>query len=116
MSQMPYNLPQQFPASQKVYVVGSRPDIRVPMREISLTPTLTQQGREENPPLRVYDTSGPYTNPDAQIDIRRGLPTFRRPWITERNDVEEYEGRPVQPLDNGEQTCPHPQDTFAHTT
>ena len=116
MSQMSYNLPQQFPASQKVYVVGSRPDIRVPMREISLTPTLTQQGREENPPLRVYDTSGPYTNPDAQIDIRRGLPTFRRPWITERNDVEEYEGRPVQPLDNGEQTRPHPQDTFAHTT
>jgi phosphomethylpyrimidine synthase len=117
LSQMLSNLPQQFPASQKVYVVGSRPDIKVPMREISLTPTITEQGREENLPLRVYDTSGPYTDPDAQIDIRRGLPTLRRPWIIERNDVEEYEGRPIQPIDNGyKQARPHPQDTFAHPT
>lgn len=54
---------QPFPASRKVYVTGSRPDVRVPMREIALTPTSGRFGTEDNPPVRVYDTSGPYTDP-----------------------------------------------------
>ncbi len=92
---------QPFPASRKVYLTGSRPDIRVPMREIQQEPTSGRFGHEPNPPVRVYDTSGPYTDPDAAPDIRRGLPPLRRPWILERGDVEEYEGRPVRPEDNG---------------
>ncbi len=91
----------RFPASRKVYVRGSRPDIRVPWREIQLTPTSGRFGDEENPPLRVYDTSGPYTDPEAEIDVRRGLPPLRRSWILERGDVEEYEGRGVHPRDDG---------------
>src|SRR5262249_29688108 len=90
-----------FPASRKVYTEGSRPDVRVPQPEIALPPTSGRFGEEENPPLRVYDTSGPYTDPDALPDLRRGLPTLRRHWILERGDVEEYEGRAVQPRDNG---------------
>ncbi len=90
-----------FPASRKVYVAGSRPDVRVPMREIALTPTSGRFGQEENLPVRVYDTSGPYTDPAVRTDIRQGLPPLRRPWILERGDVEEYDGRPVQPRDDG---------------
>src|SRR5712691_7024450 len=92
---------QSFPASQKVYIEGPRPDIRVPAREISLTPTSGSYGDEENPPLRVYDTSGPYTDTDVHTDIREGLPPLRRTWILERGDVEEYQGREIQPRDNG---------------
>ncbi|MEJ9151406.1 phosphomethylpyrimidine synthase ThiC [Bacillus smithii] len=92
-----------FPGSKKVYVEGSRPDIRVPMREIALSPTNGSFGKEENRPLRVYDTSGPYTDPNVSIDIRKGLPPLRRKWVLERNDVEEYEGRQVKPEDNGYQ-------------
>ena len=77
-----------FPKSKKVYVEGSRPDILVPMREISLAPT----GDEANPPVFVYDTSGPYTDPSAKIDIRRGLPPARLSWIMERGDTEELSG------------------------
>ncbi|WP_027351905.1 phosphomethylpyrimidine synthase ThiC [Halotalea alkalilenta] len=77
-----------LPASRKVYIEGSRPDIRVPMREISQSPTTTSAGLEENPPLLVYDTSGPYTDPEASIDIRRGLPELRRGWIDQRDDCE----------------------------
>jgi phosphomethylpyrimidine synthase len=90
-----------FPASKKVYIQGSRPDLRVPMREISLTPTVNSHGKTDNPPLRVYDTSGPYTDPDVQTDVRQGLAKLRLPWILERGDVEEYEGRKIQPMDNG---------------
>ncbi|WP_270584669.1 phosphomethylpyrimidine synthase ThiC [Bacillus smithii] len=92
-----------FPGSKKVYVEGSRPDIRVPMRKIALSPTNGSFGKEENRPLRVYDTSGPYTDPNVSIDIRKGLPPLRRKWVLERNDVEEYEGRQVKPEDNGYQ-------------
>ncbi|MGG1482401.1 phosphomethylpyrimidine synthase ThiC [Bacillus smithii] len=92
-----------FPGSKKVYVEGSRPDIRVPMREIALSPTNGSFGKEENRPVRVYDTSGPYTDPNVSIDIRTGLPPLRRKWVLERNDVEEYEGRQVKPEDNGYQ-------------
>lgn len=90
-----------FPNSRKVYVEGSRPDIRVPMREIMLSPTRDWRGETPNEPLRVYDTSGPYTDPDAVIDLRLGLPKLRRNWILERGDVEEYDGRKVLPIDNG---------------
>ncbi len=81
-----------LPNSRKVYVTGSRPDIRVPMREISLADTTASFGTEPNPPIYVYDTSGPYTDPDANIDIRSGLEPIRNPWIMERNDTEELPG------------------------
>ena len=80
-----------LPASRKVYIEGTQPAVRVPMREISLTPTRPWGGGkvEENPPFRVYDTSGPYTDPQATIDIRKGLAPLRRHWILNRDDVEE---------------------------
>ena len=83
---------ESFPNSRKVYIEGSRPDIRVPMREISQSPTPDSFGGEVNPPLFVYDTSGPYTDPAVAIDIRRGLGTPRLPWILERGDTEELPG------------------------
>lgn len=83
---------EPFANSRKVYVTGSRPDIRVPFREISLSDTPSQFGAEKNPPVMVYDTSGPYTDPDVSIDIRNGLPALRTPWIMERGDVEELDG------------------------
>ncbi|ABC27056.1 thiamine biosynthesis protein ThiC [Hahella chejuensis KCTC 2396] len=84
---------QPFPASKKIYAEGSRPDIRVAMREITLTPTPLQDGAtEENAPLRVYDTSGPYTDPAVEIDVRRGLPRMREAWINDRADTEHLTG------------------------
>ncbi|MGB0466792.1 MAG: phosphomethylpyrimidine synthase ThiC [Pontibacterium sp.] len=79
---------QPFPKSRKVYIEGSRPDIRVPMREITLDDTPTAMGGEKNDPLYVYDTSGLYTDPDATIDVRKGLVPVRQAWIEERNDTE----------------------------
>lgn len=79
---------QPFPNSRKVYLTGSRPDIRVPVREISLADTPTAFGGEENPPVFVYDTSGPYTDPEVRIDLRKGLPDVRSRWIDERGDTE----------------------------
>lgn len=79
---------QPFTGSQKMYVQGSRPDIRVPMREITLADTPTDFGGEKNPPVRVYDTSGPYTDPAVKIDLRTGLGDVRTAWIEERNDTE----------------------------
>ncbi|MFF5996010.1 phosphomethylpyrimidine synthase ThiC [Lysinibacillus sp. KU-BSD001] len=90
-----------FPGSKKVYVIGSRPDIKVPMREILLSPTTSTVGEEENSPVQVYDTSGPYTDPRISIDITKGLTALRSKWIEERADVEMYEGRQVKPEDNG---------------
>lgn len=90
-----------FPASRKIYVRGSRPDILVPMREIELSPTVTDQGEIANEPFRVYDTSGKYTEAGYQVDIKKGLPIIKKNWIIERHDVEEYEGRQVKPRDNG---------------
>ena len=89
-----------FPSSKKVYVQGSRPDLKVPMRQVSLTPTSGRFGNEVNPPMSLYDTSGPYTDPAVQTDVRLGLAALRRNWITERGDVEEYQGRAVSPGDN----------------
>jgi len=80
---------QPLPNSHKVYVEGSRPDLRVPMREISQADTPTAFGGERNPPIYVYDCSGPYSDPQARIDIRNGLPALRAQWITERGDTEE---------------------------
>ncbi|WP_045522497.1 phosphomethylpyrimidine synthase ThiC [Neobacillus niacini] len=90
-----------FPGSKKVYVTGSRSDIKVPMREIELSPTTGTFGEEENLPVRVYDTSGPYTDLNYSVDISKGLPAIRSTWIHERSDVEEYEGREIKPVDNG---------------
>jgi len=79
---------QPFTGSQKIYVQGSRADIQVPMREISLADTPTDFGGEKNPAVRVYDTSGPYTDPKVKIDLRKGLPEVRTAWIEERGDTE----------------------------
>ena len=83
---------QPLPNSRKVYVQGSRPDIRVPMREISQSDTPASFGAEKNPPVYVYDTSGPYTDPSAKIDIRDGLAPLRAKWIEERGDTEALSG------------------------
>ncbi len=77
-----------LPCSRKVYVTGSRPDLRVPFREISQDDTPTMFGGEKNPPLTIYDTSGPYTDPTAVIDLRKGLAPLREAWITERDDTD----------------------------
>ncbi|WP_158969885.1 phosphomethylpyrimidine synthase ThiC [Chachezhania sediminis] len=85
-----------LPASRRVWHAGDRhPDIRVPMREIDLHPTAGE------PPVTVYDSSGPYTDPDAEIVIDRGLPRLREAWIAARGDTETYEGRDITPADNG---------------
>uniref|UniRef100_UPI0028AEBADC phosphomethylpyrimidine synthase ThiC n=1 Tax=Pseudomonas sp. TaxID=306 RepID=UPI0028AEBADC len=83
---------QPFPRSRKVYVEGSRPDIRVPMREISLHDTPTDFGGESNAPVLVYDTSGPYTDPNVIIDVRKGLADVRSAWIDARGDTERLAG------------------------
>ncbi|MSQ14584.1 MAG: phosphomethylpyrimidine synthase ThiC [Dehalococcoidia bacterium] len=90
-----------FPNSKKVYVNGSSENIRVPFREVALTPTSGPYGEEENPPVKLYDTSGPYTDQEPVADIRQGLDPVRLPWVMGRGDVEEYEGRNVQPVDDG---------------
>src|SRR5947207_9056655 len=81
-----------LPNSRKVYVEGSRADLRVPMREITQSDTPASFGAETNPPLFVYDTSGPYTDPDVRIDIRGGLAPLRLEWIVERDDTVELTG------------------------
>ena len=81
-------------ASSKVYdSPADHPDLRVPFREIALTDP-------EQPSFRVYDSSGPYTDADATIDVEKGLPRIREAWIRERGGVEQYEGREVKPEDN----------------
>lgn len=89
------DLTRILPASRKVYVTGSRDDIKVPFREISLTDTptgLAKDGLEKNEPILVYDTSGVYTDPDAKIDLNQGLPKLRENWIVERDDTEVLDG------------------------
>ncbi|WP_017387752.1 phosphomethylpyrimidine synthase ThiC [Acinetobacter calcoaceticus] len=86
------DLTRILPASKKVYIEGSRPDIQVPMREISLTDTPTGLGGEHNPPVMVYDTSGVYTDPNVEIDLDKGLPSVRQNWIEERNDTDVLSG------------------------
>ena len=79
---------EPFPASKKVYVKGSKPDIKVPMREVVQTPTQTKEGEEINPPILIYDTSGPYTDPNSEIDLSKGLVPLRTNWIEKRKDTE----------------------------
>lgn len=86
------DLTRILPASRKVYVEGSRPDIQVPFREISLTETPTGLGGEHNPPVMVYDTSGVYTDPSIEIDLNKGLPSIRQTWIEERQDTDVLTG------------------------
>ena len=74
-----------FPSSRKIYVQGTRSDLRVPMREITLTPTKSRSGLLPNPPVTVYDTSGPYTDPAVKIDLLAGLPKLRAPWVAGRS-------------------------------
>ncbi|CAB1367777.1 phosphomethylpyrimidine synthase ThiC [Denitratisoma oestradiolicum] len=83
---------QPLPNSRKIYVAGTRPDIRVPMREITQADTPSAQGAEKNPPIFVYDCSGPYTDPETPIDIRSGLAALRQGWIEERQDTEQLPG------------------------
>ncbi|MGH8772260.1 MAG: phosphomethylpyrimidine synthase ThiC, partial [Burkholderiales bacterium] len=85
-----------------VYVEGQQPGVRVSFREIGQSPTRNFKGDlEENPPVRVYDTSGPYGDPSIRCDVRKGLGTLRRDWIVSRGDVEGYEGRELKPIDDG---------------
>jgi phosphomethylpyrimidine synthase len=91
-----------FAGSRRVYVAGSRPDLRVPMREIVLSPTRLPNGTEvPNEPVRVYDTAGPWGDADFSGDATRGLPPIRAAWIRERGDVEQTPGRIIQPIDDG---------------
>lgn len=83
------DLTRILPASRKVYIQGSRPDIQVPMRQIELTDTPTGLSGEHNPPVMVYDTSGVYTDPNVQIDLNKGLPHVRQHWIEARQDTEQ---------------------------
>ena len=93
---------EQLPASKRVYVEGALPGVRVPMREIVLSPTKSFNGKiEENEPVRVYDCSGPWGDPDFTGTSDEGLPALRAQWISGRADVAEYDGREVLPQDNG---------------
>ncbi|HTG15415.1 MAG TPA: phosphomethylpyrimidine synthase, partial [Blastocatellia bacterium] len=91
----------QFPNSARVYIEGSS-DIRVPMREVQLNLTRGVNGSvEQNPAVRVYDTTGPWGDPDSRCSVHDGVPALRREWIVARGDVEEYQGREVEPQDDG---------------
>jgi phosphomethylpyrimidine synthase len=98
-----------LPASTRIYVEGQiHPSVRVPMREITLSDTKSFNGRiEKNQAVRVYDCSGPWGDPSFTGTSDQGLPALRREWILARNDVEAYDGRPVQPQDNGYLTEKH---------
>src|ERR1044072_5673249 len=93
---------RSLPNSRRVYVDGKLPGVRVPFREISQSQTRNFDNTlVSNPSVRVYDTSGPWGDPDSQCNVRAGLPQLRREWITARGDVEEYAGRETQPIDDG---------------
>src|SRR6185436_7055466 len=99
-----------LPASRKVYArPDAAPDLRVPVREIML------DASSGEPPLPVYDTTGPYTDPDVAIDVEAGLKRARIEWVRERGGVEEYEGRPIKPVDNGNVTGKHLARNFPNT-
>jgi phosphomethylpyrimidine synthase len=104
-----HSVENPLPNSRKVYVSGElHSEIKVPFREISLAPTKTMNGEiEVNEPVRVYDTSGPWGDPDFQGDVEQGLPPLRAKWIRDRADVEDYEGRQVQPIDDGYLSVAH---------
>ncbi|MDH6190163.1 hypothetical protein M2168_003195 [Streptomyces sp. CZ24] len=91
----------------KAYIEGSRPDLRVPVRQVHLT---------NGNAVTLYDTSGPYTDPAVETDVRRGLTPLREHWITARGDTEEYAGRPVRPEDDGIKHTPARAGGFATST
>jgi phosphomethylpyrimidine synthase len=98
----PTKIDTTLPNSSRIYIDGQQPGVRVPFREIEQNPTRNFDNTlEENPPVRVYDTSGPYGDPSIACDVREGLATVRREWIVGRGDVEEYEGRELKPIDDG---------------
>ncbi|MGO8680662.1 MAG: phosphomethylpyrimidine synthase ThiC [Limisphaerales bacterium] len=108
---------EQLPKSKRVYIPGRlHPGVRVPMREIELAPTRSYTGAiEQNEPVRVYDCSGPWGDPKFKGNVEKGLPALRRDWILKRGDVEEYEGRPVKPIDDGYLTeARHQDETSFH--
>src|SRR5688572_30814508 len=91
-----------LPNSRRIYIDGQQPGVRVPFREIEQNQTRNFNGTlEENPPVRVYDTSGPWGDPSIKGDVREGLRSLRRHWILSRGDVEDYEGRELKPIDDG---------------
>src|SRR5260370_15843283 len=102
-----------FSNSKKIYVSGElHSDIRVPFRKITLAPTKSMNGHIEiNEPVRVYDTSGPWGDPDFHGDVTQGLPPLRAKWIRERGDVEEIDGRKVQPIDDGYLSISHAENS-----
>src|SRR5262245_33895167 len=106
---------EQLPNSKRVYIEGTiHKDVRVPMREIALSPTRSVSGRIElNEPVRVYDCSGPWGDPEFTGTVEQGLPSMRDNWIRARGGVEEYEGRSVKPQDNGYLSEKHAR-TAAH--
>jgi phosphomethylpyrimidine synthase len=91
-AQLSEEVTRPFPNSRKVYIEGSRPDIRVGMRMVDQEDTAASFGAEINPPIPVYDTSGPFTDPEVSIDLMKGLPALRQSWIAERGDTEELQG------------------------
>ena len=88
-TQLSADVTRAFANARKIYLSGSQANIRVPMREVTQTPTHASQGIEENPPIYIYDTSGPYTDPTAAIDLLKGLPAIRHAWIEQRADTEQ---------------------------
>jgi phosphomethylpyrimidine synthase len=100
-----------FPSSRRVYLTGSRPDLRVPLREVTLS-AAPRSGRPADEPVRLYDTRGPHADPDTPVDLSAGLPRIRAGWIRERDDVEEYRGRDPRPEDDGRRA--HPDQVFPH--
>jgi phosphomethylpyrimidine synthase len=90
--QLSEEVTRPFPNSRKIHVIGSRTDIRVPMREISQSDTHTSAEPEQNPPIVAYDTSGPFTDPGIEVDLMRGMPDVRSAWIEERADTEQLPG------------------------
>src|SRR5580704_14802880 len=92
----------RFANSHRVYLRGSQDSINVPFREVHLNVTRKANGEvEQNPPVRIYDTSGPWGDADVRAEVHDGIAAIRRGWITGRGDVEEYEGRSVEPRDDG---------------
>src|SRR5256886_1612882 len=98
----PINNDKSLPNSSRIYIAGKQPGVRVPFREISQNQTRNFNNTlEDNPPVRVYDTSGPWGDPSMRCDVHDGLPGLRREWILAGGDVEECEGREVKPIDDG---------------
>ncbi len=101
MKQEAIELKKGFPASKRVFKQGADEDIRVPFREIELSDTVTEYSTQKNAPLTVYDTAGVYHEEGYEVDVQKGIPKLRTDWIDARDDIEAYEGRKVQSIDNG---------------